>query len=95
MSSLNSTKAGLHHRQDCRTLDARDLYCPEPVMMLHNAIRTMAVGERVKVLATDPSTQRDIPKFCQFLGHVLLESGIEEQETAGQVFVYIVCKAER
>jgi len=25
------------------------------------------------VLATDPSTSRDIPKFCSFLGHELLE----------------------
>ena len=26
------------------------------------------------VLATDPSTQRDIARFCEFLGHGLLES---------------------
>ena len=25
------------------------------------------------MLATDPSTQRDIPKFCAFLGHELLQ----------------------
>ncbi|MFV0477418.1 MAG: sulfurtransferase TusA [Parahaliea sp.] len=53
-------------------LDTRGLYCPEPVMMLHNIIRDIAVGEVVEVLATDPSTQRDIPKFCSFLGHSLL-----------------------
>ena len=41
-------------------------------MLLHNKIRDMAVGETVQVLATDPSTQRDIPKFCHFLGHELL-----------------------
>jgi len=42
-------------------------------MLLHNAIRDMAVGDTVQVLASDPSTQRDIPKFCSFLGHELLE----------------------
>lgn len=42
-------------------------------MLLHNAIRDMAVGETVEVVATDPSTTRDIPKFCSFLGHELLE----------------------
>lgn len=80
-----------------RILDAQGLYCPEPVMMLHNAIRDMAVGEVVKVMATDPSTQRDIPKFCQFLGHTLIEMQIEE-EVAGQdgrLFIYIVCKADK
>jgi tRNA 2-thiouridine synthesizing protein A len=53
-------------------LDATGLYCPEPVMLLHNIVRDMAVGETVRVLATDPSTTRDIPKFCNFLGHELL-----------------------
>ena len=54
-------------------LDATGLFCPEPVMLLHNVIRDMAVGDTVQVLATDPSTERDIPKFCNFLGHELLE----------------------
>ena len=53
-------------------LDVTGLFCPEPVMLLHNKIRDMAVGESVQVLATDPATQRDTPKFCNFLGHELL-----------------------
>lgn len=53
-------------------LDARGLYCPEPVMMLHNKVRDMQSGDLLEVLATDPSTQRDIPKFCNFLGHELV-----------------------
>ncbi len=40
-------------------------------MLLHNAVRDMAVGEVVEVIATDPATERDIPKFCHFLGHEL------------------------
>ena len=54
-------------------LDATGLFCPEPVMLLHNKIRDIAAGEILQVLATDPSTRRDIPKFCTFLGHELLE----------------------
>ena len=61
-----------------RELDTRGLFCPEPVMMLHNCIRDMGPGDVVKVLATDPSTTRDIPKFCQFLGHEL--QGREERD---------------
>ncbi len=56
------------------TLDARGLLCPEPVMMLHNRVRDMSPGQELLVLATDPSTQRDIARFCEFLGHALLES---------------------
>lgn len=57
-------------------LDARGLFCPEPVMMLHNKVRDMQPGELLEVLATDPSTTRDIPKFCRFLGHELLSQEV-------------------
>ena len=60
------TETATHH------LDARGLYCPEPVMMLHNKVRDMKAGELLEVIATDPSTTRDIPKFCNFLGHELV-----------------------
>lgn len=54
-------------------LDATGLHCPEPVMLLHNKVRDLPSGALLKVIATDPSTQRDIPKFCLFLGHELIE----------------------
>jgi len=59
-------------REPGSVLDTRGLFCPEPVMMLHNRIRDVGAGELVQVLATDPSTQRDIPRFCEFLGHELV-----------------------
>lgn len=60
--------------QNAFELDARGLLCPEPVMMLHKEIRTRMVGDVIHLLASDPSTLRDIPKFCLFLNHVLLDS---------------------
>ncbi|QJD57874.1 sulfurtransferase TusA [Pseudomonas sp. gcc21] len=63
---------------DMRHLDTRGLLCPEPVMMLHNAVRDISVGELLEVLATDPSTQRDIPRFCEFLGHQLVEQDVQD-----------------
>lgn len=68
-------------------LDAVGLLCPEPVMMLHNKVRDMSEGEILRVVATDPSTTRDIPKFCGFLGHEL----VEQQEADGQ-FIYFIKK---
>lgn len=32
----------------------------------------MAAGEVLFVLATDPTTERDFARFCQFLGHEML-----------------------
>ena len=70
-------------------LDACGLFCPEPVMLLHNKIRDMQSGEVLELTATDPSTTRDVPKFCHFLGHELLAS----REQDGQ-FVYYVRKSQ-
>ena len=64
---MNSNELIVH-----KHLDTTGLRCPEPVMMLHKAVREVASGEVLKVTATDPSTSRDIPRFCQFLGHALL-----------------------
>lgn len=59
-------------------LDASGLTCPEPVMLLHNKVRDLPSGALLKVIATDPSTQRDIPKFCMFLGHQLVKQQEDE-----------------
>lgn len=68
-------------------LDTQGLYCPEPVMMLHSKIRDIEPGEVIEVCATDPSTQRDIPKFCSFLGHPLLH-----QEQQDELYYYYIQK---
>ena len=70
-------------------LDASGLFCPEPVMLLHNKIRDIDAGQILKLVATDPSTSRDVPKFCHFLGHELLET-IEEDGR----FAYLIRKVE-
>ena len=69
------------------TLDARGLHCPEPVMMLHKVVRGMKSGELLEVLATDPSTERDIPKFCNFLRHELVSQSRRDDD-----YVYVIRK---
>jgi tRNA 2-thiouridine synthesizing protein A len=66
-------------------LDARGLFCPEPVMMLHGRIKEVEVGNILRVVATDPSTTRDIVKFCRFLGHELVE-----QTEAGDEYRFFI-----
>ena len=68
-----------------KSLDASGLMCPEPVMMLHKVMREAVAGNVIEVIATDPSTLRDIPKFCLFLGHEL----VEQRETNDQYLFYI------
>ena len=56
----------------CRSLDAVGLLCPEPLMLVRAELRKMASGEILQVLATDPSTSRDLTNFCRFMGHELV-----------------------
>lgn len=56
-------------------------------MMIRKTLRDLQSGEQLKVIADDPSTQRDIPKFCQFMDHQLIEQHSED----GQ-FTYVIEK---
>lgn len=69
------------------TLDACGLLCPEPVMLLHGKVRDLEAGQVLEVLATDPSTERDIARFCQFLGHQLLLA-----EQRGEQWYFLIQK---
>ncbi len=68
-------------------LDACGLFCPEPVMLLHNKMRDLAVGELLRLQATDPSTTRDVPKFCTYLGHEL----VDKKQSNGR-YMYLIRK---
>lgn len=62
------------------TVDARGLWCPEPLMIVRNKVREMASGEEVHIQATDPSTHRDFTNFCRFMGHQLVKSAEQDGE---------------
>lgn len=53
------------------TVDATGLFCPEPIMLLHKAMRQIQHGDCVHLHATDNATPRDVRAFCQHLGHDL------------------------
>lgn len=70
------------------TLDTTGLICPEPVMMLHQAMRRASGGALIEVLATDPATTRDIPNFCRHLGHELIECSTQDDGS----YRYLIAK---
>lgn len=70
-----------------KEVNSMGLKCPEPVMMLHNALADVNQGNIVLLKATDPSTIRDVQNFCRYLGHELIT-----QDEANGVFSYIIRK---
>ena len=59
------------------TLDATGLICPMPVGKARRALKPLAPGAVLEVLATDPGAVRDFEHFCQTTGCELLESSQE------------------
>jgi tRNA 2-thiouridine synthesizing protein A len=61
-------------------LDARGLLCPIPVIRTQDAVRTLAAGDVLEVIATDPGVLHDIPTWCRVHGHELLATSEENNE---------------
>ena len=61
-------------KQRHEIIDARGVLCPEPIMMLHQHINKLPAGASFLLYATDPTTQKDVPAMCRYLGHELLDS---------------------
>lgn len=71
------SKATLVHQH---LLDTSGLFCPEPIMLVHNKLNEMNSGELLLLIATDPATTRDVPKLCQFLKHTLIQQEEDQQQ---------------
>jgi tRNA 2-thiouridine synthesizing protein A len=56
-----------------RTIDARGMACPGPLMNLIGAIRAGQVGDVFEVLSSDEGSKTDIPAWVAKAKHELLE----------------------
>ena len=59
------------------TLDARGLKCPMPIVKTAQAIKTMATGDLLEVLATDPGSVADFAAWSRSTGNPILESSAQ------------------
>jgi len=53
-------------------LDVKGMNCPLPVLRANRSLRSMAPGDRLRVLATDRAAIADFKAFCQETGHALI-----------------------
>ncbi len=51
-----------------QTIDTRGLHCPMPLLKLKMALRSVAIGESIRLIATDPMSQQDIKRYCEIAG---------------------------
>jgi tRNA 2-thiouridine synthesizing protein A len=55
-------------------LDARRLLCPLPVIRTQNAVKNLAPGDILDVLASDPGVLHDIPAWARVHGHTVVSA---------------------
>ena len=70
-------------------LDVKGLKCPMPLLKAKKALNELPAGGLLRVLATDPGSERDFETFSRQSGHALLEFTRDDD-----VFVYLLKKKD-
>ena len=59
-------------------LDARGLNCPMPIVRTAQAIKTLASGQLLEVLATDPGSVADFAAWSRGTGNQIVTSSVQD-----------------
>ena len=63
-----------------KTLDAKGLSCPLPILKTKKAIMEISIGEHIEVFSTDPGSVADFQAWTRSTGNALIanseESGV-------------------
>ncbi len=68
-------------------LDCKGLCCPMPVIKTKKAIKGMAIGQNLEMIATDPGSIPDMEAWARQTGHELIEA---QQE--GDTYRFVIKK---
>lgn len=74
---------------ETKVIDARDTFCPGPLMELISHIKHVDVGDVIELLSTDQGSAADIPEWVKKVGHEMIGS-----EQVGNVWHIKVRKAK-
>lgn len=74
-----------------RRLDVRGAKCPIPIVKAKKEIDTMAPGEVLEVLSTDPGSMPDFRGWVRTAKHaVLRDQRVDESDPAQKVYVHVL-----
>lgn len=55
-----------------KTLDARGLDCPMPLLKAKKAMEALESGQILEILGTDEGSKIDLPGWCERVGHTFM-----------------------
>jgi TusA-related sulfurtransferase len=61
-----------------QTIDARGLSCPMPIVKTAQAMKSVAPGALIEVLATDAGSVKDFAAWAKTTGNELVEQTVED-----------------
>jgi len=59
---------------ETKVVDARNTFCPGPLMELIRSIKQAEVGDTLELLSTDEGTANDVPEWVSKVGHELISN---------------------
>lgn len=69
------------------TLDAKGLNCPLPILKTRKALNGLAQGSILKVLTTDPGSQKDMPAWANRTANQIVKT-----EAVGNAYIFYIKK---
>lgn len=63
---------------DRKVVDAKNTFCPGPLMELIANMKQIEVGDELEVLSTDEGSAADIPEWINKVGHEMMDSFQED-----------------
>ena len=57
---------------ETKIIDARNTYCPGPLMELITYMKQAEIGDELELLSTDQGTVGDVPEWINKVGHEMV-----------------------
>ena len=68
------------NKSPAKTIDARGLFCPEPVFRTKIEMERLSIGDMLRVVSDDPESEEDISRWVKRSGHELLSLNKTEKD---------------
>ncbi len=75
----------MNNKRPDHSLDTRGSFCPVPIVETDAAMRGLAAGDVLEILADDPGVKLDLPAWCKANGERLL--GMEQEGRVIRVLI--------
>ena len=70
---------------DIQHVDARNSFCPGPLMELIAAIKLIEIGDELELMSSDKGSANDVPEWIHKVGHKIVNS----REEDGVYYIHI------